>query len=424
MILLNTNEIGSTTWVDGSYGVCTYILDGQCVYTWYVDDSDTNNPANLVQLNKTPYYKDGVFDVTLKSIKYNYSTLGFTLYFDLIYNHYESLNVNIIDNPQSGGYLNCESEIVGNYCIASNSGIVYNLSLEVFVNGVSAFTWNENELNPADDPVPYNQTYSLTFTNTTVNPSTENINIEFVITYDGQGQDVVRYTESETYTINSTISTLHTINLETVGETYTISNPISYDYVSQTYTYETIKITNETQNVSENVYGITEVITVEYNDPLNNTIITLNQPVTITVNMEGFDEAFTFNATWRQNETNSYTLVVDDMFHYDTSANLMMNGLSNTYQSFTDVLIMPLDYSNNQGTLSFNFQTSTYADVTYEITIPIGNINSYKGTANSQYVFEIGDDVILESWDYYFLIPESDFGIETITEEDLMRWIK
>lgn len=120
-----------------------------------------------------------------------------------------------------------------------------------------------------------------------------------------------------------------------------------------------------------------------------------------------------------------FIFYVDDLFNYDLEKNLTSKGYKeNSYEK--NAIILPWDYENNSGYITFNFKTTSYIKREFNVYLPIYINSSLRGNNDSKYHFEESnqyedfDKNNFESFD--FLIPFSDFDYE-VSFDDLKNWI-
>ena len=172
--------------------------------------------------------------------------------------------------------------------------------------------------------------------------------------------------------------------------------------LEETYSYEKIILESNPlflQKYPEN--SIETIMTLTYYDESLERQLILEENVTVKINdMQGYEET-TFNAKWVKDETyngegHKYNLIVDDYFYYNEDTQLIEKGYS---QYSKKEFILPPNYFNNYGTLTFDFWTDSYYRKNFSVEIPIGNNYSM-----------IGEDGKYEINEYFY-----EFDMEKIT---------
>jgi len=152
--------------------------------------------------------------------------------------------------------------------------------------------------------------------------------------------------------------------------------------LEETYSYEKIILESNPlflQKYPQN--SIETIMTLTYYDESLERQLMLDENVTIEINdILGYDET-TFNTRWIKDKTYvedgyKYDLMVDDYFYYNEETKLVEKGYSpNAKKEF----ILPSNYSDNYGTITFDFWTDSYYRKNFSIEIPIGNSYSMIG---------------------------------------------
>ncbi|BDV02583.1 MAG: hypothetical protein HPAVJP_4720 [Candidatus Hepatoplasma vulgare] len=119
-----------------------------------------------------------------------------------------------------------------------------------------------------------------------------------------------------------------------------------------------------------------------------------------------------------------FIFYVDDLFNYDLEENITSKG-SKKYSYEKNSIILPWDYENNNGYITFSFKTTSFIQREFNIYLPININNSLRNGNNSKYSFKESNqyDFNKENFECVsFLIPFSDFNSE-VNFDDLKNWI-
>ena len=323
--------------------------DSQPYYYWY----DPKNPHIVLPVIKLPSLNNDRIDFNLLSAKKNFNT----------------------------GYLSLDFNVDNKFFYLKKNGendyqkLFYPLDedIDVFVNDELYDSFNFDSDNTEEDMI-----YHLDIKK---DVNLENINIRF----NSKDRNKSIKDLSEIQELNTTSESYYDIDFKD-SETKKIINPIGVE--DNNIFFETLTFSKMFDDVFKTPLTTNNLIYLDYKDDLNNYKWTVDSNIDATINLRGYEKNQKIKLTLDKiDDYNGYVFKSNNNFYYNEIDKKVHEGTSSKWINEKGVVI-PWDYENNFGTISFVLHIRTYQEYNLNFKLHIGNEFPLRGEKGKYHFVE------------------------------------
>ncbi len=172
---------------------------------------------------------------------------------------------------------------------------------------------------------------------------------------------------------------------------------VPYEIVDEKINYETFTFYKLIPSEIKYPISIIPLVLITYEnkfDDFNEVEFDVIQD--LSINLSGVVDDIELNLEIKNIADNVWVVYINDNTYFDLEQRETMQGKSNYFYT-SKGLLLPFDYSNNYGDISFSIKISSYFDLLFNVSLPFKIINSYSNGINPKHKFIEKDNIEFET---------------------------